>query len=106
MSLDITLKLRRKTVFEGNITHNLVKMAGYAGVYKACWHPEDLGFKKASDLISYLESGLTFLKMYPELFQKYNPANGWGNYDNLVSFLNHYLIACKNFPKARIYVSR
>lgn len=39
MSLDISLILDDKVVFETNITHNLNTMADKAGIYYACWRP-------------------------------------------------------------------
>jgi hypothetical protein len=30
-------------VFDANITHNLNKMADAAGIYEACWRPEEIG---------------------------------------------------------------
>ena len=41
MSLDIDLiETSPHSVFDANITHNLGKMAGEAGIYEALWHPE------------------------------------------------------------------
>jgi hypothetical protein len=35
-------KQHRETFFSANITHNLGKMAGEAGIYEACWRPGEL----------------------------------------------------------------
>lgn len=44
MSLDVYLTAVRPTeVFSANITHNLGEMADKAGIYKACWRPEEIG---------------------------------------------------------------
>lgn len=107
MSLDVRLtRMAMTTVFDYNITHNLGAMAREAGVYKYLWRPEELNIKKASELIEPLEKGLNKLLSNPEYFKKFNPVNGWGNYDNLVEFLREYIKACKENKNAKIFVSR
>jgi hypothetical protein len=81
-------------------------MAEAAGIYNHLWHPEKVGVFCAKDLIKPLEKGLDNLKSNPKKFKKYNPANGWGNYDNLVAFVTNYLVACKTYPNAVISISR
>ena len=107
MSLDVYLTaIRPTTVFEYNITHNLGKMASEAGIYKHLWRPDELGITKAEELIIPLSEGLSRLEKDPEQFRKYNPENGWGNYDGLVNFVKSYLVACRENPEATIEVSR
>ena len=93
-------------VYEGNITHNLNKMAQEAGVYKYLWRPDEIGVTHARQLIEPLEKGLETLKQDPDTFRKLNPPNGWGDYDGLVGFVEHYLKACKQYPDAEVSVSR
>jgi hypothetical protein len=95
-------------LYWANITHNLNKMADEAGIYHALWRPEELPSPatRASDLISLLERGLIALKKDPNHFRTFNPSNGWGDYSGLVTFVENYLAACKEFPEARIRVSR
>jgi len=95
-----------KTLYSDNITHNLGNMADAAGIYEAMWYPEKLKATKAKELVGKLKTGLKKLKSNPEKFKKLNPANGWGNYDILVQFTENYLKACKEFPEAKIEVSR
>lgn len=92
--------------YDTNITHNLGKMAGEAGIYKALWRPEELGAKYAKDIIETLEKGLIDLKARPEHFKKFNSPNGWGTYKHFVPFVSNYLQACKKYPQAIINVSR
>lgn len=107
MSLDVALvAVRPVDVFEWNVTHNLNKMAAEAGLYKALWYPEELNYKYGRDLIAPLSAGLTLLKSDPERFKKFNPENGWGNYEGLVRFVEKYLDACEENPEAEIWVSR
>jgi len=89
-----------------NITHNLGEMADAAGLYLYLWRPEQVGVKIARQLIDPLGTGLMLLRSEPERFKKFNPANGWGDYDGLVKFVAAYLDACIQFPDARVDVSR
>lgn len=109
MSLDITLRsivTEEKVVFDYNITHNLGEMASEAGIYYHLWRPEEIGVELAGDLIKPLQQGLYLLQHQPEKFEKYNPSNGWGSYDGLVSLVKDYLVACEKYPNAKIYISR
>lgn len=93
-------------VYSRNITHNLGQMAVAAGVYKALWRPDENGIETAAQLIEPLTKGLAKLRANPSKFEKYNPANGWGNYDLLVDFVEDYLNACRRFPHAKVSVWR
>lgn len=93
-------------VFTANITHNLGLMARNAYIYEALWRPEEKGWSKAADLIKPLEKGLKKLKADPERFEKLNPENGWGSYNNLVEFVTNYLAACREYPDAEVEVDR
>ena len=110
MSLDVSLMLQGNehsiSVFEWNITHNLIEMAAEAGIYEYLWSPEEKGATTASDLIAPLEAGLELLKSDPERFKAFNPQNGWGNYEGLVEFVTEYLKVCRNFPACVIAISR
>lgn len=113
MSLDVYL-YKNKTalnsdsaaLYENNITHNLNTMAEEAGIYKALWRPEELGFKRAKDLIPLLTIGLQALNHNPSYFKNFNPENGWGDYNNLKGFVEDYLKACKDYPSSIILISR
>lgn len=107
MSLDVMLIATRPTeVHWSNITHNLGPMAKEAGIYQHLWRPEELNITLAQDLIAPLEAGLSKLKADPERFKPFNASNGWGDYDNLIDFVETYLEACKANPDATIEVSR
>lgn len=93
-------------LFSRNITHNLGRMADAAGIYKALWRPEEIGITAAHQLIQPLSDGLTLLRSDPDRFRMDNPQNGWGNYEGLVSFVEEYLEACKQYPTASVSVSR
>lgn len=93
-------------VYWRNITHNLGRMADAAGIYKALWRPDENGIETAAQLIDPLTDGLMRLRYEPNNFKAYNPENGWGDYDGLVSFVADYLEACRTYPTATVRVSR
>lgn len=93
-------------VYWRNITHNLNKMAGAAGIYEACWRPEGIGVTHAKQLIPLLKAGLERLLADPEKFKAFNPKNGWGDYEGLVNFVRDYLARCEQYPEATVSVSR
>ena len=111
MSLDVylndpTATYETDSLYWANITHNLGKMAGEAGIYKALWRPEEIEAKYAKDIIEIVEKGLADLKARPEYFEQFNSPNGWGMYEHFVPFVEKYLQALKEYPDAEIYISR
>lgn len=93
-------------VYKRKITHNLNTMADEAGIYQPLWRPDELGITKASELIDPLRKGLALLESDPERFKKFNPKNGWGDYEDLVDFVKEYQTACVKYPYAEVDVSR
>lgn len=93
-------------VYTSNITHNLWEMAEAAGIYKALWRPEEIGCTYAKDIILLLEGWLKNLKRAPVKYSKYNSEKGWWTYVNFVPFVEKYLEACKEYPEAKIEISR
>jgi hypothetical protein len=107
MSLDVYLESDEGwTIYDANITHNLGKMAKAAGIYRTLWRPDDVGVRKARDIIAPLREGLNRLKASPEHFKTYNATNGWGLYKHFVPFVEQYLAACEGNPDANVRVSR
>ena len=115
MSLDVSLyidvdtgavKPKRVYLHDSNITHNLNEMAIEAGIYEHLWRPEEIVAKYAGDIIADVEICLNLMKSDPERFKKFNSPNGWGLYKNFIPWIEEYLTACKENPKAIIEVSR
>lgn len=107
MSLDLSLSAARKVqVYSGNITHNLGRMAGEAGIYQYLWRPEEVNVKTASDMIAPLEKGLYSLISDKKRFVTLEPSNGWGSYDSLVEFVGEVLNACRENPDAEVRANR
>lgn len=95
----------------GNITHNLGEMASHCrsldGQYSLkalLWRdefPTNEAFKTDdvhTKYVSLLTECLQSLKRSPEYFRQYNPANGWGDYELLVSFLTAFIKALIDAP--------
>lgn len=115
MSLDVTLYFdvdvgheqpERHVVYEANITHNLGAMAEQAGMYKAMWRPDENGFETAGQVGEAIREGLAQLHSGRAKFAPFDAKNGWGTYEDLVSFTEEYLLACLKYPKAKVSVSR
>lgn len=102
MSLDLTLTaVRPCSVFDGNITHNLARMAEACGLYPLMWGARD---RTAGDLIEPLRVALAELVVNPEKYRAFDPPNGWGSYDGLVQFASEFLEACIANPDATVGV--
>ena len=101
-----TANLPPSDVYDANITHNLGRMADAAGIYQACWRPEEIGVTKAGQLAPLLRVGLEALRADPERFRAFDAPNGWGTYDQFVPWVERYLAACEVHPDADVWVSR
>jgi hypothetical protein len=85
-----------------NITHNLNEMGKAVGLYEVLWYPEKIGITVASQMILPLEEGIKKLETNPDKYKAYNPPNGWGSYENFVSFCKSVLLKCREYPDAVI----
>ena len=108
MSLSVRLN---KAVHEGNVTHNLGKMAkevevGRYTLYKYLWRPDEISVWTAKELIEPLTVGLLELETHPERYKQFDPENEWGDYVGLMNFTREYLKKCTLFPEAYIEISR
>jgi hypothetical protein len=113
MSLDVDLMITMPTsVYSGNVTHNLGKMAGEVKLsndktlYDILWRPEEHGFYFAREISELLDEGWNILLSDPEKYKRYNPENGWGSYEGLCDFVYKYRNACWDNPEAELSVSR
>lgn len=113
MSLDVDLMVTMPTsVYSGNITHNLGKMASKVvlsngkTLYDVLWRPDENEMVFAKDISELLDEGFNILLSDPMEYKKYNPENGWGSYDGLVDFVYRYRNACWDNPEAELSVSR
>ena len=114
MSLDVSLMVTKPvSIYDANITHNLGAMArecmvGPNGLtlYAVLWRPDENELTYASEIIEFLDEGYNNLLSHPERFKKFNPPNGWGTYEGLLSFVLKYKEACMENPDAVLEVSR
>lgn len=81
-------------------------MADDAGIYKHLWRPDEVGAKYAEDIVTSVEAGLKLMENNPMRFKKFDSPNGWGIYEDFILWVEVYLAACKEDPKAIIEVSR
>jgi hypothetical protein len=115
MSLDVTLMITQPTeVYTSNITHNLgvmaraVKLSDGNTLYNILWRPDECipPYEVASEISELLDEGLNILLASPEEYKQYNPENGWGSYDGLVSFVYRYRNATWEYPESTLQISR
>ena len=114
MSLDVDLMVTQPvSVFSQNITHNLGAMAREVvlsndlTLYQVLWRPDEMvGLDTADDIAELLDEGWNILLADPEKFKKFNPENGWGDYEGLCNFVYNYRNACWENPGALLSVSR
>jgi len=113
MSLTVSLMVPQPvSVYDNNITHNLSKMASEVKLsngltlYDVLWRPDEHELELAEDIAELLDEGWNILVSEPDRFRQFNPENGWGNYDNLCTFVYEYRNACWEEPDATIEVCR
>lgn len=97
--------------WHGNITHNMCGMAREVPIagteltlYDLLWQPDEHCIKRAGDT-GYRGGvllGFLYLREHLKDLIKYNPENGWGNYDLLLAFtldfLQHLIMAGDDYP--------
>ena len=107
MSLDFCLmETKRVDVCDANTTHNHTKHAHAIGIYKHLWRPEELGIKKAHEMISPLQGAINELRVNPEKYRQYDNSEGWGTVEYFLEFMEKVLCACEEHPDADVEVWR
>ena len=121
-----TLEERQEDLYSANITHNLGKMAGEAGLYEALWRPyqlkegynipegdDDAEYKfeeenlvRAYEIIPIIEKGLEDMLARPKHYETFNSPNGWGMYKHFIPFIEQYLEALKEYPESFVDCDR
>lgn len=105
-TLEVHNPEQHEEAYSANITHNLNKMAGEAGIYEHLWRPDEIGITKAKELIEPLAKALDLMRSDPARFEAFNSPNGWGLYKHFVPWVSRYLDACRDHPEALVRVSR
>ena len=96
MSWDISLekeKLMLDKIYIGNYTYNVNPM--YAKAMGIIGLNEFLQNQRCSEVIPTLKEGIRNMELYPKVYKKMNPKNGWGDYDGALQFLKDILLNCK-----------
>ncbi len=114
MSLDVDLMVTQPvSVYSGNITHNLgkmalqVKLSNGMTLYDVLWRPDEQeGLKFARNIADLLDEGWNILLSNPGFYKQWNPENGWGSYDGLCNFVYNYRNACWDNPDAEVRACR
>jgi len=107
MSLDVHLENEAgEELYSRNITHNLGKMAGEAGIYECLWRPDEHDITQARQIIEPLAAGVALLATQKARFEEFNAPNGWGLWEHFLLFCADYLQACRDNPDALVKVSR
>jgi hypothetical protein len=121
-----TLEERQEDLYSANITHNLGKMAGEAGLYEALWRPhrlkegyniaegdhdaeyefEEENLVRAYEIIPIIEKGLEDMLARPKHYETFNSPNGWGMYKHFIPFIEQYLEALKEYPESFVDCDR
>ncbi len=68
--------------FERNLTYNLCPMLKRAG-----FHPRRVEDLPVRYLLPVVEEAWQLMSDLPDYFQEFNPENGWGDYQEALSFL-------------------
>ncbi len=121
-----TLEERQEDLYSANITHNLGKMAGEAGLYEALWRPhrlkegynipegdhdaeyefEEENLVRAYEIIPIIEKGLEDMLARPKHYETFNSPNGWGMYKHFIPFIEQYLEALKEYSESFVDCDR
>ncbi len=80
-------------------------MAKEVGLYEVLWRPEEIGITTASQMIVPLEKAIDELVANPDKYKAFNPPNGYGSYEDFVSFCQAVLHNCREYPDAVIEAS-
>lgn len=121
MGLDIYFYDKDEKEVEGefslSITHNLntlvMECGNLVGVdyYKIIWRPDEIlevenGQVRVIYVLEYLPKIIEDLLRFEHTLSEYLPSNGWGNFEQLISFLCDYLKACYINKEHYIYCCR
>lgn len=92
----------RECWYSTNVTWNLSPMWAEAGIFEALKKSHG---RRAKEIIDPLVSGLAFMRANPERFTKLEAPNGWGTYEQAISFLDRYIRALQAHPDGVIRIS-
>lgn len=112
-----------QTVWCGNITHNMGKMARHIPIkymserrgilykgtlFETIWRGDQIDREMLNtDIVAeILKNGISYMIFNRKDLLQYNPENGWGDYDSFLSWLIKYKEMCEDNPDCEIEISR
>lgn len=60
----------------------------------------------AEIILPQIEKGILNMRANPEKYRAMNPANGWGDYEGALAYLEWIAEGCRQWPKSRVHVWR
>lgn len=121
MGLDIYFYDKDEKELEGefplSITHNLNTLVKECGnlvdvdYYKIIWRPDEILEVENCQVrviyvLEYLPKIIEDLLRFEDTLSEYLPSNGWGTFEQLISFLCDYIKACYINKEHYIYCCR
>ena len=103
MSYDVSLVINtgyedRTVVDIGNYTSNVASMWNKALGYEF----SELDGENCGNCLDDLRRAVNDMESNPIEYRKMNPANGWGDYEGALDFLDKLKRECARNPKAKI----
>lgn len=102
-----------------NITHNMTSMAQEVPVfyhnkgeewsttlYAIVWRADEIQADNTTCVGEALIGAIKYMVEHRKELLKFNPKNGWGNYDSFLLWLIIYKEMCEDNPDCKILLSR
>jgi hypothetical protein len=98
---------KRTSLYRATLNHNLSRMAYEARIYEPLWCPQAVKTAVAKDVIPSLQKGLQLLKTEDtaSFFRQFEIKDESGTCEELITFVEKYLIALKKHPQAFIGIA-
>ena len=103
MSLDLYMVIKScehcgqsQTTDSLNMTYNLWPM--WAEIFPGAEQMCDIDDMSGDEAEPYLKIALRRLNKNSEKFKAFNPANGWGTYEDFVKYIENLIKLCKEYP--------
>lgn len=61
--------------------------------------------QRAGDMLATLEAGVAAMKADPDRFRAMEPANGWGDFEGALAYLEWMAANCREWPEQPVEVS-
>ncbi|NUR38796.1 MAG: hypothetical protein HOV73_01750 [Streptomyces sp.] len=112
MSYDIDLYATIDTGHaDGPMTITIAEVGNYTSNVSGMWADAighrlfELNGRTAGDALEQLTEAVARMRATPDHYRAMEPANGWGNYDGALQYLDRLRDACESHPKTTIRIS-